>query len=41
MAIAAWKPAADGAPWAKITSAWIVLHALVMEASKADAREMS
>jgi hypothetical protein len=41
MAIAAWRPARDGATWAEINAAWEVLHTLIMAASKLDAKERS
>lgn len=41
MAIASWRPAREGATWAEINAAWIVLHTLIMEASRLDAMERS
>ncbi len=41
MAIVTWKPAGDGASWAEIDAAWIVLHALIMEAVRLDREERS
>lgn len=41
MAVAAWTPAPDGARWAAIDAAWLVLAALVEAADREDVRTRS